>query len=63
MITKKQGIAINIAFQSILTIFSIIDNPTKINIGDIASIGTHLTKCVKNKKLLLLILLLCFVDF
>ena len=40
--------AINISFQSIFTIFSIIDKPTNINTGAIADIGTQATIGAKN---------------
>ena len=43
IITKNAGIEIKTSFQSILTIFSIIDKPTNIRIGAIADIGTMAT--------------------
>ena len=43
IITKKAGIAITLFFQLILTILSIIENPTNIKIGAIADIGTQAT--------------------
>ena len=48
---KNAGIAINLSNQSILDTFSIIDIPTKINIGAIAAIGTMLTIGAKNNEI------------